>query len=177
MKFGGNKKRNFTEGWVEFADRRVAKAVAMALNNVPIGGRKRNYYHDDIWNIKYLPKFRWTHLAEKKGKNKCIVEGGREGGREGRGGERRGGEGRGGISAAYLPLFRESVPSLMCVGLGLGVCVGIQGTHHSTHFNGEWVIGVVYHYCVFVSAPKCRDVVLGAAMVVRIFARENARIT
>lgn len=78
VKFGGNKKRNFTEGWVEFADRRVAKAIAMALNNVPIGGKKRNYYHDDIWNIKYLPKFRWTHLAEKKGKEYWAMgEGGR----------------------------------------------------------------------------------------------------
>ncbi len=68
IKFGGNKKRNFTEGWVEFLDKRVAKAVAMALNNVPMGGKKSNYYRDDIWNIKYLANFRWTHLTEKIGK-------------------------------------------------------------------------------------------------------------
>lgn len=67
IKFGGNKKRNFTEGWVEFLDRRVAKAVAMALNSVPIGGKKKNYYHDDLWNMKYLPKFKWSHLTEKIG--------------------------------------------------------------------------------------------------------------
>ena len=48
-------------------DKRVAKAVASTLNNVPIGGRKKNYYHDDLWNMKYLPKFRWTHLTEKIG--------------------------------------------------------------------------------------------------------------
>ena len=66
-KFGGNKRRNYTEGWVEFADKRVAKAVAVTLNNTPVGGRKRHYYHDDLWNIKYLSKFRWTHLTEKKG--------------------------------------------------------------------------------------------------------------
>ena len=66
-KFGGNKRRNYTEGWVEFVDKRVAKAVAVTLNNTPVGGRKRHYYHDDLWNIKYLSKFRWTHLTEKKG--------------------------------------------------------------------------------------------------------------
>ncbi len=68
-KYGGNKKKNFTEGWVEFLDKRVAKGVARALNSTPIGGVKRNYYHDDLWNIKYLPKFRWTHLTEKIGKH------------------------------------------------------------------------------------------------------------
>ena len=73
-KYGGSKKRMFTEGWVEFLDKRVAKAVAMALNNVLIGGRKSNYYHDDLWNIKYLPKFRWSHLAEKKGRQKQYTE-------------------------------------------------------------------------------------------------------
>jgi len=66
-KFGGSKKKNFTEGWVEFLDKRVAKAVARTLNNMPMGGRKRNYYHDDLWNIKYLPKFKWGHLSEKIG--------------------------------------------------------------------------------------------------------------
>jgi len=39
---------------------RVAKAVAVTLNNTPIGGRKRHYYHDDLWNIKYPSKFQWT---------------------------------------------------------------------------------------------------------------------
>jgi len=67
--FEGNKRRNYTEGWVEFADKRVAKAVAVTLNNTPIGGRKRHYYHHDLWNIKYLSKFRWTHLTEKRGEH------------------------------------------------------------------------------------------------------------
>ena len=65
--FKKNRRRNYTEGWVEFADKRVAKATAMALNNTQIGGKKRYYYHDDIWNMKYLPKFRWHHLTEKIG--------------------------------------------------------------------------------------------------------------
>ncbi|CAG8507209.1 422_t:CDS:10 [Diversispora eburnea] len=32
---------------------------------VPEGGKKRNYYYDDLWNIKYLPKFKWNHLTEQ----------------------------------------------------------------------------------------------------------------
>lgn len=35
------------------------------MNNTLIGGRKRNYYHDDMWNLKYLRKFKWDHLTEK----------------------------------------------------------------------------------------------------------------
>ena len=37
-----------------------------------LGGKKRSYYHDDMWNIKYLPKFRWTHLTEKVGMY-CVL--------------------------------------------------------------------------------------------------------
>ena len=66
-KFKGNRKRNYTEGWVEFMDKRVAKATALALNNTQIGGKKNHYYHDDLWNMKYLSGFRWSHLTEKIG--------------------------------------------------------------------------------------------------------------
>ncbi len=69
IKFRGNKKVKFVEGWVEFLDKRIAKAVAMTLNCTPVGRKKRSIYHDDLWNIKYLPKFRWTHLTEKIGTN------------------------------------------------------------------------------------------------------------
>ncbi|KAI1310795.1 RNA-binding ATPase activator esf2 [Mortierella claussenii] len=64
-KYGGNKKQNFTEGWVEFKDKLVAKQVAKSLNTTIIGGNKNSYYHDDMWNIKYLPKFKWDHLTER----------------------------------------------------------------------------------------------------------------
>ncbi|GJJ72585.1 ESF2/ABP1 family protein [Entomortierella parvispora] len=64
-KYGGNKKQNFTEGWVEFVDKAVAKNVAKSLNTTIIGGNKSSYYHDDMWNIKYLPKFKWNHLTER----------------------------------------------------------------------------------------------------------------
>ena len=64
-KSGGNTRKNYVEGWVEYSDKRVAKNVALCLNNTMIGGPKGSYYHDDIWNLKYLSKFRWEHLTEK----------------------------------------------------------------------------------------------------------------
>ncbi len=71
---GGNKGKRFTEGiielhfamflasqhkpwivgWVEFADKRVAKRVAQGLNNTQIGGKKSSRYYDDIWSIKVV---------------------------------------------------------------------------------------------------------------------------
>jgi len=63
VKFGGNKKTLYEEGWVEFTDRKVAKLVAETLNAAIVGGKKGSYYHDDVWNIKYLPKFKWHHLT------------------------------------------------------------------------------------------------------------------
>ena len=36
------------------------------LNNKQIGGKKRhNLFYDDIWNVKYLSGFQWSHLSEK----------------------------------------------------------------------------------------------------------------
>ncbi|KAH0565698.1 hypothetical protein GP486_000917 [Trichoglossum hirsutum] len=64
-RFGGNKKRSFEDGWVEFADKEVAKLVVETLNATTIGGKKGNYYHDDVWNMKYLRGFKWHHLTEQ----------------------------------------------------------------------------------------------------------------
>lgn len=65
QKQGGNGSKQFEEGWVEFAEKSVAKVVASSLNNTVMGGRKRSFYHDDIWNIKYLKNFKWDYLTEK----------------------------------------------------------------------------------------------------------------
>ncbi|KAG4305620.1 hypothetical protein PORY_001176 [Pneumocystis oryctolagi] len=67
IRFRGNKKKKYTEGWVEFKDKEKAKLVASILNTSIIGGKSSTYYHDDIWNIKYLPKFKWNHLQEQIG--------------------------------------------------------------------------------------------------------------
>ncbi|KAH6563704.1 hypothetical protein BASA62_008357 [Batrachochytrium salamandrivorans] len=64
-KYKQNKRQNFTEGWVEFLDKSEAKRAAAALNNTIMGGKKRSRFHDDIWNIRYLPRFRWNHLTEQ----------------------------------------------------------------------------------------------------------------
>ena len=48
--------RRFTEGWIEFLSKRVAKEVAVRLNNTAVGGNKRSKAHDVLWNIKYLPR-------------------------------------------------------------------------------------------------------------------------
>ena len=65
VRSGGNKKRRFIDGWVEFLDKRDAKRVAETLNAQMIGGKKGGYYHDDLWNIKYLTGFKWNHLTEQ----------------------------------------------------------------------------------------------------------------
>ena len=57
---GGNGSKQFVEGWIEYADKAIAKQVAQSLNNTPIGGKKRNFYHDDIWNLKYLKNFKYV---------------------------------------------------------------------------------------------------------------------
>lgn len=84
VRSGGNKRRRYTEGWIEFPDKRRAKLVAQTLNTKPIGavhaafsaglstssggggggGRKKErFYADDLWNLKYLPKFKWDDLT------------------------------------------------------------------------------------------------------------------
>ncbi|KAH0496999.1 hypothetical protein TgHK011_004336 [Trichoderma gracile] len=65
VKGGGNKKKTFTEGWVEFIKKKDAKAVCELLNARPIGGKKGSYYHDDIWNLLYLKGFKWHNLTEQ----------------------------------------------------------------------------------------------------------------
>ena len=65
LKGGGNKKRSFTDGWVEFASKKQAKICAETLNGEIIGGKKGGWYHDDLWNIKYLRGFKWADLMEQ----------------------------------------------------------------------------------------------------------------
>ena len=67
VRSGGNKKKCFTEGWVEFADKKKALRLANTLNNTPMGeaGKHRSFYAHDLWNLKYLHKFKWAHLTEK----------------------------------------------------------------------------------------------------------------
>jgi ESF2/ABP1 family protein len=67
VKSGGSRKKQYTEGWVEFEDKKVAKRVAKMLNAERIGGKKGDLFYDDLWCMKYLPKFKWHHLTEQIG--------------------------------------------------------------------------------------------------------------
>jgi len=35
------------------------------LNATPIGGKKGTRFRDDVWTMKYLPKFKWDMLTEQ----------------------------------------------------------------------------------------------------------------
>lgn len=57
---GGKKRskysKDYTEGWVEFRDKRVAKRVAASLHNTPMGARRRSPFRYDLWNLKVRGK-------------------------------------------------------------------------------------------------------------------------
>jgi ESF2/ABP1 family protein len=52
----------YSEGWIEFALKKTAKRCAETLNATTVGGRKGGFYHDDIWNMKYLRGVGWDDL-------------------------------------------------------------------------------------------------------------------
>ncbi|XP_028848546.1 activator of basal transcription 1 [Denticeps clupeoides] len=64
-KKAGSNANNFTEGWVEFRDKSMAKRVAASLHNTPMATHKRSRFSSDLWSIKYLHRFQWCHLSER----------------------------------------------------------------------------------------------------------------
>lgn len=62
-----HKSADYTEAWVEFMDKSIAKTVAQMLNAQVIGGKKGDRWHDDIWTMKYLSGFKWEMLGEQVG--------------------------------------------------------------------------------------------------------------
>ncbi|KDP46388.1 hypothetical protein JCGZ_10228 [Jatropha curcas] len=73
-KVDGFRDQEFSEGWVEFANKIVAKRVASMLNGEQIGGRKRSKFYYDLWNIKYLTKFKWDDLTEEIAYKSAVRE-------------------------------------------------------------------------------------------------------
>ena len=66
-------KRNlFTEGWVEFRRKKIAKRVAVNLNNNRVGGKRRSRWYDELWQIKYLSGFKWANLSERLAYEQAI---------------------------------------------------------------------------------------------------------
>jgi len=60
-----NKRKLYTEGWVEFVNKKDAKRACELLNARVIGGKKSSYYYDDVWNLRYLKGFRWNNLTDQ----------------------------------------------------------------------------------------------------------------
>jgi ESF2/ABP1 family protein len=73
-KLSGNGSKRYTEGWVEYASKKVAKHVAAALHQQSISNYKRSPHYGDLWNLKYLPKFQWSHLTEKVAYERRVRE-------------------------------------------------------------------------------------------------------
>eukprot|EP00241_Pyramimonas_parkeae_P010837 CAMPEP_0114231834 /NCGR_PEP_ID=MMETSP0058-20121206/4271_1 /TAXON_ID=36894 /ORGANISM="Pyramimonas parkeae, CCMP726" /LENGTH=249 /DNA_ID=CAMNT_0001343241 /DNA_START=291 /DNA_END=1040 /DNA_ORIENTATION=- len=71
---GGKRGKRFTEGWIEFADRKQAKHLAGLLNGQNIGGKRFSKHHYDLWNLKFLKKFKWEHLTEELAYQKAVRE-------------------------------------------------------------------------------------------------------
>ncbi|ORX57536.1 hypothetical protein DM01DRAFT_1228887 [Hesseltinella vesiculosa] len=64
-KYARNRRINYVEGWVEFKDKKKARALAEHLNMKQVGGKRGSKHYHEMWNIKYLPKFKWRHLTEQ----------------------------------------------------------------------------------------------------------------
>jgi len=73
-KLSGNGSKRYVEGWVEFASKKIAKRVAASLNATPMTNDKRSHHHGDLWMLKYLSKFQWSHLTEKVAYERRVRE-------------------------------------------------------------------------------------------------------
>ena len=62
---GGSTRKTFTDGWIEFVDKREARIAVETLNTQTIGGKKGSYYHDDVWNLVFLEGFKWQDLTRE----------------------------------------------------------------------------------------------------------------
>ena len=50
---------------MEFKNKKKARSAAEMLNGQPVGGKRRSAHYSDLWNIRYLPKFKWDNLMEE----------------------------------------------------------------------------------------------------------------
>jgi ESF2/ABP1 family protein len=70
----GKRVQAYKEGWIEFEDKIYAKLAEYQLNGKPIGGNKKCIYRDELWNLKYLHKYKWNDLVESMTLEKKIQE-------------------------------------------------------------------------------------------------------
>ena len=68
-------KSSFTEGWIEFLNKKNAKNVVDALNGRPLGGRRGSKFREDLWCIKYLGSdYKWSTLTERISYENAVRE-------------------------------------------------------------------------------------------------------
>ncbi|KAL7674939.1 hypothetical protein ACOME3_001211 [Neoechinorhynchus agilis] len=68
-----SKQFKFNEGWVEFRNKKVAKLVAANLNNRQVEGKSRKVpWYYDLWNIRYMPKLKWSHIKEENAQRQIM---------------------------------------------------------------------------------------------------------
>ena len=72
------KRQLYTEGWIEFASKTTARRCAETLNAAPVGGKKGGFYHDDVWNMKYLRGMAWEELMAGVREERREAEGRRD---------------------------------------------------------------------------------------------------
>jgi ESF2/ABP1 family protein len=73
-----NSRQLYTEGWIEFTSKKTARRCAESLNTQQVGGKKGGFYHDDVWNMKYLRGMRWEELMAGVREEKREEEGKRD---------------------------------------------------------------------------------------------------
>ena len=66
--------KRYTEGWVEYESKQIAKRVALSLHEQRMSNHKRNPHYDDRWCMKYLSSFQWNHLTEKVAYERRVRE-------------------------------------------------------------------------------------------------------
>ncbi|EDX17856.1 pre-rRNA-processing protein esf2 [Drosophila simulans] len=54
----------FTEAWVQFNSKCVAKQIVPLLNNKQISTHKNSKFYDSLWSMKYLPQFKWPRPTD-----------------------------------------------------------------------------------------------------------------
>lgn len=70
----GKGPKRYTEGWVEYESKQIAKRVALSLHEQRMSNHKRNPHYDDRWCMKYLSSFKWNHLTEKVAYERRVRE-------------------------------------------------------------------------------------------------------
>ncbi|KAK6171211.1 hypothetical protein SNE40_019449 [Patella caerulea] len=68
------KGRKYSEGWIEYSDKKISKRVALSLNCQRVGIKKRSKWYDELWNMKYLSNFKWFHLTERLEYERALRE-------------------------------------------------------------------------------------------------------